>query len=71
MATTYECLYENGVIRLPESIRLADRTKVYVVIPAPEKPTAYHIVSPRLSHREQAADFVLEMIDEQPDAPVR
>ena len=32
-ATTIEGVVENGQIRLPASVRLPERTKVYVVIP--------------------------------------
>jgi hypothetical protein len=31
--TTYEATVENGQIKLPESVHLAEHTKVFVVVP--------------------------------------
>jgi hypothetical protein len=63
---TIEAVVENGQIRLPEELRLPDRTKVYVVIPARagEPTRTYRIMSPRLANPEHARDFVKEMTPE-------
>ena len=67
-ATTIEGIVENGQIRLLATVRLPERTRVYVVIPDVEiQPVAY-IGSPRLVHPEQAADFQKEVIAEPSDA---
>ncbi len=54
---TFEGIVENGQIRLPENVRLPERTKVYVVIPGVVQPGASRLMSPRLAHPEQAQDF--------------
>ncbi len=66
--TTIEGVVENGQIRLPASVRLPERAKVYVVVPDVEVPAIGHIGSPRLVHPEQAADFRKEVIEENRDA---
>jgi predicted DNA-binding antitoxin AbrB/MazE fold protein len=33
MVETYEAMYENGIIRLPDNVRLPEHTRVYVVVP--------------------------------------
>ncbi len=58
---TFEGVVQNGQIRLPEGIRLADRTKVYVVVPDVGEPDAARLMSPRLAHPEQAGDFYLSV----------
>jgi hypothetical protein len=65
---TVEAVVEDGQIRLPGHLRIPDRTKVYVVIPGVEVDNVARIVSPRLARREQAADFVLEVIEAEPNA---
>ena len=65
---TFEGIVENGYIRLPTTIRLPERTKVYVVIPDTEVQTTAYIGSPRLVRPEQAGDFTKEVIEETPDA---
>jgi len=66
--TTFEGIIENGQIRLPASVRLPDKAKVYVVIPHVEiRPVAY-IGSPRLVHPEQVEDFKKEVIEEMTNA---
>jgi hypothetical protein len=64
---TFEGVVENGQIRLPATLRLPEKTRVYVVIPDVEVPGAY-IGSPRLVHPEQAVDFQKEVIKEPSDA---
>lgn len=66
--TTIEAIVENGQIRLPASIRLPERAKVYVLIPDAKMPVASYIGSPRLAHPEQAADFQKEVVEESSDA---
>jgi len=67
-ATTIEGIIENGQIRLLATVRLPERTRVYVVIPDVEiQPVAY-IGSPGLMHPKQAADFQKEVIEEPSDA---
>ena len=66
--TTFEGIVENGQIRLPATVRLPEKAKVYVVIPDVEIQTVAYIGSPRLVHPEQAADFKKEVVEELPDA---
>ena len=67
---TFEGIVEQGQIRLPATVRLPEKAKVYVVIPDLEVQTTAFIGSPRLVHPEQAADFEKEVIEEPPDAGV-
>lgn len=60
---TFEAIVENGQIRLPPSVRLPEKAKVYVVIPGIEAPSAAFIGSPRLARPEQASDFQKEVIE--------
>jgi hypothetical protein len=65
---TVEAVVEGGQIRLPGDLRLRDQTKVYVVIPGVEAANVARIASPRLVRPEQASDFVLEVVEAEPDA---
>lgn len=65
---TFEAVVENGQIRLPGSVRLPERARVYVVIPGVEVPSAAYVGSPRLVRQEQASDFKKEVIEGDPDA---
>ncbi len=65
---TVEGIIENGQIRLCEPITLPEHTKVYVVIPDVAPGPHAHILSPRLAHPEQAADFLKQIIEVAPDA---
>lgn len=67
---TFEGVVDKGQIRLITDVRLPERTKVYVVVPDLEIKQV-HIVSPRLVHPEQAADFKKEMVEVAPDANIR
>jgi hypothetical protein len=67
---TFEGIVEQGQIRLPATVRLPEKAKVYVVIPDVEVQTVAFIDSPRLVQPEQAADFKKEVIEEPPDAGV-
>ncbi|HKI05063.1 MAG TPA: hypothetical protein VKK31_23995 [Thermoanaerobaculia bacterium] len=62
--TTFEGFVENGQVRLPVSIRLPEKAKVYVVVPDVEVPSASYVGSPRLVHPEQAADFEKEVVED-------
>ena len=65
--STIEGYVENGQIRVPASVKLPERAKVYIVIPDVEMLRGpIRIVSPRLAHPEQAADFRLEVEEERP-----
>jgi len=66
--TTIEAVVENGQIRLPSSVRLPEKAKVYVLIPDVRMPAASYVGSPRLAYPEQAADFQKEVVEESPDA---
>jgi len=69
--TTFEATVENGRIKLPQNVRLPDKTRVFVVVPGVDMQPAYYIGSPRLVHPEQATDFVKEVIEEEKDASLR
>jgi hypothetical protein len=61
--TTYEGVVEKGKIRLKSGVKLPENVKVYVVVPelqAQEKKTA-RVLSPRLTHRNQASDFKMKV----------
>jgi hypothetical protein len=66
--TTIEGIVENGQIRLPSSVRLPERAKVYVIVPDAEVPSVAYIGSPRLAHPEQASDFEKVVVEESNDA---
>jgi hypothetical protein len=63
-----EGVVDQGQIRLQTDIRLPERTKVYVVVPAIRIEQVVHLFSPRLAHPEQAADFKMEVVKESTDA---
>jgi hypothetical protein len=78
---TYQGKVENNRIHLPEGVVLPEQTTVYVVVPeaTPEPPVVVleppkagqpppRIRSPRLTHPEQAADFVKQVYPEDDDA---
>jgi hypothetical protein len=81
---TYEAIVENGQVRLPLGVVLPEKATVYVVVPAvasEEGPSVVHLLeprltkqpppriqSPRLTHPEQAVDFVKEVYPEDDDA---
>jgi predicted DNA-binding antitoxin AbrB/MazE fold protein len=71
MIHTYEAIYESGVIRLIDDIRLPEHTKVYVIVPEHIEKPGYRIRSPHLVHPQQAADFVKEVVEEDFDASLR
>jgi hypothetical protein len=61
---TFEGIVEDGQIRLKPDVRLPDKTKVYVLVPDIQVEPVARIVSPRLAHPEQAADFRMEVAEE-------
>ena len=66
---TVEGVVVDGRIRLPEGVALPERAKVYVVVPdVSSAPARAHVVSPRLAHPEQAADFAKQVIEAPADA---
>jgi hypothetical protein len=67
---TFEGVVEQGRIRLPATVRLPEKAKVYVIVPDAEVRTVAYVGSPRLVHPEQAADFKKEVFEELPDAGV-
>lgn len=68
--TTFEGFIENGQIRLPASVRLPEKARVYVVVPDVEVPAATYVGSPRLVHPEQAVDFEKEVIERPRNADI-
>ena len=71
MATSpFEAFVERGQIRLPDNVKLPEKTKVFVLVADSEAPPSAQILSPRLVHREQAKDFVKQIIEALPDAAV-
>jgi hypothetical protein len=61
---TFEGVVEQGQIHLKTSVRLPDKTKVYVVVPDFRVEQVAHIFTPHLAHPEQAADFKMEIVED-------
>jgi len=61
--TTYEGVVEKGKIRLKPGVHLPENIKVYVVVPEAqtEKRKTARVMSPRLIHHKQAADFKMKV----------
>ncbi|MFN0121873.1 MAG: hypothetical protein ACKV2V_15370 [Blastocatellia bacterium] len=69
---TYEAVVEDGQIKLPDSVRLPEKTRVYVIVPGLAAPASrYFVGSPRLVRPEQAMDFAKEVIRETKDADIQ
>jgi hypothetical protein len=64
----FEGVVVNGQIKLRTDIRLPEQATVYVLIPNLKASKMVRIPSPRLVHREQAADFSKEVIEGTADA---
>jgi hypothetical protein len=64
----FECIIENGQVRLPDASALPEQTEVYVILPDLQRERPARIWSPRLAHREQVADFVHQIVEVQADA---
>ncbi len=58
----FESVVDDGVIRPAQPLNLRDRTKVYILVPEAQ-PKVPVIVSPRLAHSNQVADFRVEVTD--------
>ncbi len=67
---TYEAIVDRGEVKLPESVRLPEHAKVYVVVPGVEDPLPSRIQTPRLLRPEQVPDFAMEILEGE-DAIVR
>ena len=57
-----------GQVHLAAPLRVPDHTRVYVIIPEATSGGESRIVSPRLLHPEEVADFRKEVIEEPLDA---
>jgi hypothetical protein len=66
--TTYEGVIEKGKIRLKTRVHLPDNTKVYVLVPETKAKKTARVTSPRLVHRKQAADFKMEISEDNSNA---
>ena len=66
--TALEGIVIEGQIHLATPLRVPDNTKVYVIIPEVATAPVPRIVSPRLLHLEEIADFRKEVIEEPLDA---
>jgi hypothetical protein len=63
-----EAVVDHGSIRLPPDVKLPDRTKVYVIVPANLTQKKARLLSPRLTIPAQYPDFVMEISEEGSDA---
>lgn len=68
MVQTYEAVYHNGAIRLPDDVHLPDHTRVYVVVPEATREAKRPMISPHLVHPQQVTDFVMEVVEAGSDA---
>jgi hypothetical protein len=68
--TTYEGTVQDGCVMLPDDARIPDKTRVYVVIPATNDSESVRIMSPRLVHRDEVVDFMMQVEREGDDARV-
>jgi hypothetical protein len=61
--TTYEGVVEKGKIRLKSGVKLPENVKVYVIVPdlQSQKKRSARVLTPRLTHREQAGDFKMKV----------
>jgi len=67
---TYEAVVERGEVKLPETVKLPEHAKVYVVVPGVEDLPPSMIHTPHLLRPEQAVDFAMEIVEGE-DAAVR
>jgi hypothetical protein len=65
-----EAVVDHGSIRLPPDVKLPDRTKVYVIVPANLTQKKARLLSPRLTNPKQVRGFVMEVGEERSDAYV-
>jgi hypothetical protein len=66
--TTYEATVQDGRVVLPEEAHIPDNTRVYVVVPEADDAHRIRMVTPRLVHRDEAADFTMQVELEGDDA---
>jgi hypothetical protein len=66
--TTYEATVQDGRVVLPEEAHIPDNTRVYVVVPEVDDVYCFRMMTPRLAHRDQAADFTMQVELEGDDA---
>jgi hypothetical protein len=66
--TTYEATIQDGRVVLPEGAHIPEHTRVYVVVPEADEPAPARMMSPRLAHREDADDFLMQVEREGDDA---
>ena len=64
----YQGIVKSGAIHLEPNVKLPESTKVYILVPdsKPEGKRVIHFVSPRLVHREDAAQFRMTVTEEKP-----
>jgi hypothetical protein len=67
---SFEAVIEHGKVILPAHVRLPERTRVYVVVPDIQTQASANMYSPRLAHKEQLKDFILEVAEDKPDVGV-
>ena len=60
---TFEGIVENGRICLPNTVRLPEKAKVYVIVSDIDVSSIAYIGSPRFVHSEQANNFKMEVIE--------
>jgi hypothetical protein len=65
-----EGVIEHGELKLTAPVPLPDHTKVSVVISDLRHEPSARLVSPRLAHPEQVADFQMEISEDPNDADV-
>jgi hypothetical protein len=68
---TLEGIVEGGQVRLPSNVRLPDSTRVFVVVPDVQVERVAQVISPRPARPDQASDFAMEIVGDEPDAGVR
>ena len=59
---------EGGRIRLTDDVELPEHTKVVVLVPGFAVEGRVIVAGPRLAHAEDAAEFVMQIIDGPADA---
>jgi hypothetical protein len=57
--TTYEATVQDGRVVLPEDAHIPDSTRVHVVVPEADDAHRVRMMTPRLVHRCEAADFTM------------
>jgi hypothetical protein len=61
---TLEGVVEHGQIKLAAPVPLPDNTRVSVMVSDLRHEPLAHLVSPRLAHPEQAAEFQMEVSED-------